>query len=107
MSFASLDDWRSAVDLFRRAYEQRPVDKPRSRYNDLAHLLEGLVAVGAWRDAETVMTDAIAYVGDISSARTTALLRRVIDQVDRARADATDSLVDTSDELRELLSSPV
>lgn len=65
------------------------------------------MAVGAWRDAETVMTDAIAYVGDISSARTTALLRRVIDEVDRARADATDSLVDTSDELRELLSSPV
>jgi hypothetical protein len=52
MSLTAMGDRHAAVDLFRPAYDTRPVSARRARYNDLAHLVEAEVGVRAWNDAE-------------------------------------------------------
>ncbi|HEY8524745.1 MAG TPA: hypothetical protein VIL48_07280 [Acidimicrobiales bacterium] len=98
MSLAGLDGWIAAVDLFQAAHDLRPSDAQRARYNDLAHLLEAQVAVGAWQDAETSLAAVLAGSGDVRSSRTTALLRRVGRQIVRTD-DAPSTLADAAHEL--------
>jgi hypothetical protein len=76
MSLTALSDRHAAVDLFRLAYEARPMPARRARYNDLAHLVEAEVGVRAWRDAEPDLECALTDAPDIRSARTAAVLRR-------------------------------
>jgi hypothetical protein len=103
MSFASLDDWSAAVELFEQAAELRPASAIRARYNDAAHLLEAQVAVNAWHDAEATIPAVLAGADDISSARTSALLRRVIRQIERSPGQLPSGLDDAAHELRQLL----
>jgi hypothetical protein len=44
-AMASIGEGIAAVDLFRQAVDLRPSIHRRSRYNDLAHLLDALVRV--------------------------------------------------------------
>lgn len=89
MSLTALGDLHAAVDLFRLAYETRPVSARSARDNDLAHLLEAEVGVRAWRDAEPDLECALTDAPDIRSARTATVLRRAGQGACRARASGT------------------
>jgi hypothetical protein len=103
MALASLDDWPAAVELFEQAAELRPATAVRARYNDAAHLLEAQVAVNAWHDAEAAIPVVLAGSGDINSARTSALLRRVVRQIERAQHAIPSTLSDSTHELGRVL----
>jgi hypothetical protein len=103
MSLASLDDWPTGVELFHQAWIIRPAEAHRARFNDLTHLLEAQIAAGAWHDAEASMASVIAESGDVNSSRTTGLLRRISDQLERARDAASSTLSDSAHDLRQLL----
>jgi hypothetical protein len=102
-SLASLDDWPAAVDLFEQAAELRPAPAVRARYNDAAHLLEAQVAVNAWHDAEATIPAVLAGADDIRSGRTSALLRRVVRQIERAQRTTPSILSDSAHELGRVL----
>jgi tetratricopeptide (TPR) repeat protein len=104
MSLTSLGDRSDAVDHFRLAWELRPVDARRARFNDLAHLLESQVDVGAWSDAESTLATIVASVEDVRSARTTNLLRGTVRQIDRQRDAVSSTVNDLTDELARALS---
>jgi hypothetical protein len=70
-------------------------------FNDLAHLVDAYVRVDAWADAERGLLDLFARADDIGSRRTTNLLVRTLDRIDRPRAPST--LVDAGEALRERL----
>jgi tetratricopeptide (TPR) repeat protein len=105
MSLTDLDRWSTAIDQFHTAYDLRPAEAHRARYNDLAHLLEAQVAGGAHREAEVSLTAVVARVADVQSARTAAILHRVTDRVSRAHAapstltDAAHALIRALDDL--------
>ncbi|MCX9190434.1 XRE family transcriptional regulator [Carbonactinospora thermoautotrophica] len=103
MCHAELGDWRHAVDLFWRTVDLCPADKPRGRYIYLAHLLEALVTLRAWGDAESVIDDVFGYVGEVGSARTAALLRKVVEHVERAWPAVPSSFGDVVKDLGQLL----
>ena len=89
--------------LFEQAAELRPTTATRARYNDAAHLLEAQVAVNAWHDAEATIPTVLAGTDDISSARTSALLRRVVRQLERAPGHLPSGLDHAAHELRQVL----
>jgi tetratricopeptide (TPR) repeat protein len=97
MMRADLGEATAAIDSLRAAYDLRPVDHRRARYNDLAHLLHALVDVQAWQEAESSMGELLSYGVEVSSARTAALLRRVVDAVRRGRPGPTSTLTDSAD----------
>ncbi|MEU8244743.1 hypothetical protein [Nonomuraea sp. NPDC048916] len=100
---AELGEWHNAVPLFKEATDLKSSSR-RSRYNDHVHFLDSLVHVHAWEDAErTIINDVIPQVGEVGSARTTNLLRRIIDRIEKSRAVATSTLVDSAADLRQLL----
>jgi transcriptional regulator with XRE-family HTH domain len=101
---ASTGDWRAAVDSFHAAMDARGPDLRRSHYNDAAHLWWSLLAVGAWRDAETVVAKLVARLDDLRSGRTRTLLRRGIDLVDRA-GSVPSGLADGTHDLRRRLTA--
>jgi transcriptional regulator with XRE-family HTH domain len=103
MSLASLDDWPGAVALFEQAAELRPANTIRARYNDAAHLFEAQVAVNAWHDAEATIPTVLNGATDISSARTSALLRRVLRRIERAPVQPPSGLDDAAHALRQAL----
>src|SRR5262249_38166837 len=91
---ASLGRRVPAVDMFRQAVDLRPAVQRRGRYNDLAHLLDALVRVSAWEDAEEVVAE-LRLSDSIGSGRTATLLRQVAARVART-PDAPSSLVDAT-----------
>jgi hypothetical protein len=91
---ASLGRRIPAVDMFRQAVDLRPAVRRRGRYNDLAHLLDALVRVSAWEDAEEVVAE-LRLSDSIDSGRTATLLRQVAARVART-PDAPSSLVDAT-----------
>jgi transcriptional regulator with XRE-family HTH domain len=103
MSLASLDELPAAVELFHEAWERRPPHAHRARYNDAAHLLEAQVNVGAWHDAEAPLAAILAGATEVNSARTTALLRRVVRQLEHRRHTIPPSLSDSLHALRQIL----
>ena len=96
MSLTALGDRHAAVDLFRLAYETRPVSARRARYNDLGHLVEAEVGVRAWRDAEPDLEHALTDAPDIRSARTATVLRRAGLAACRAKPAAPSTASDLS-----------
>jgi hypothetical protein len=96
MSFVSAGDWPQALALFEAAYEQRAASAPRSRYNDLAHLLAAQVSVRTWHDTEASLTELTNEAGSFRSGRTTALLRRILRQIG---SDPGSSILDLSEGL--------
>lgn len=90
---AELGDWVAAVDGYREAYETRSAlraaagvtGRRRVVYNDLAHLLEALAATEAWADIEVLLPATLDDVGEIGSARTRRVLRRVVRRAARAK----------------------
>ena len=104
MSLASLGDGPDAVDHFRLAWELRPLQARRARFNDLAHLLDAQVQVGAWDDAESSLATIVASAEDVGSARTTNLLRQTVRQIERRCDETTSTLGDLVAELAHALS---
>ncbi|MGH8901736.1 MAG: hypothetical protein ACRDYA_08630 [Egibacteraceae bacterium] len=103
MCHADLDNWGRAVELFHQAVELRPLGRPGARFNDLGYLLEALVEVEAWRDAEVTIENALPYVGKAGSTRTTVLLQGVTRRIDATKASP--SLRDAARHLRDLLNA--
>jgi tetratricopeptide (TPR) repeat protein len=103
MSLASADDWPNALDLFQVADEQRTEAAPRSRFNDSAHLLAAQVSVRTWHDAEASLNDLATDLASVRSGRTTALLRRVLRQINSVQTAAPPSILDAGERLAGLL----
>ncbi|WP_067793166.1 helix-turn-helix domain-containing protein [Actinomadura formosensis] len=97
MAHADLGEWEAAVPLLREAAELR-VGYRRARYNDLAHLLNALTHVGAWREVEPVLAEVAGIMPEVNSARTTNLLRRVASRI--VCADAPSTVVDMAGAVR-------
>jgi hypothetical protein len=102
-----LGDWTAAVDLLAAAAEgcnnanREDSSRNRSRFNDRAHLLDALVRVEAYTDAEPVIVMVMEQATEVGSQRTTNLLLRVCDRIQRSRASST--LADSAAALRRLL----
>jgi transcriptional regulator with XRE-family HTH domain len=103
MSHVSAGDWPQALGQFQAAYEQRAAAAPRSRYNDLAHLLAAQVAVRTWHDTETSLTELVSEAGSFRSARTTALLRHILRQIGRDNTGPPSSILDLGEGLSVIL----
>ncbi|MGH3373791.1 MAG: hypothetical protein ACRDP6_03535 [Actinoallomurus sp.] len=100
MSHAELGDWGASVELFQTSTVQRSASR-RAQYNDLVHLLNALVHVQDWREAELILSQVSTRVNDVGSTRTTNLLRRIAGRVVLAGAPST--ITDTAEELRRYL----
>jgi transcriptional regulator with XRE-family HTH domain len=108
---AELDDWPAAVDGYWEAYSMRgancsradgPSRRRRSDFNDLAHLVEALTAIAAWPEVEQLMPAVLAEAAEISSTRTTRVLRRATRRI--TRSPTTSSTVqDQAEDLSTLL----
>jgi tetratricopeptide (TPR) repeat protein len=89
MVFADLGEWRRAVPLFEDAADLRQdagVRYRRAGYNDAVHLLDALVRVAAWHDAEqTIVNDVVPHVAEVDSRRTANLLLRVIGRIEKSQ----------------------
>jgi hypothetical protein len=99
MLLADIGRQASAVDLFRAAVGKCPRRFVRARYNDLSHLLQAMVGVGAWRDAEPVIAEIAPYVGVVGSGRTEKLLRQTAVAMRRADTAANSTVRDGLDDL--------
>ncbi|MFD0857155.1 hypothetical protein ACFQ07_33435 [Actinomadura adrarensis] len=97
MAHAELGEWSVSVSLFQEAARQR-TEYQRAWYNDQAHLLNALVHVRAWQDAEPVILELLNGAGAVESGRTTNLLRRVADRIARAK-DVPSTVTDAAGEL--------
>ena len=106
MSLVSADEWPDALDLFQAAYEQRTEAAPRSRFNDSAHLLAAQVSVRTWHDAEASLNDLATDLASVRSGRTTALLRRILHQINAEQTAAPPSILDSGERLAGLLDDP-
>jgi DNA-binding XRE family transcriptional regulator/tetratricopeptide (TPR) repeat protein len=84
MLHADLGQLTRAVDLFQATVRDHPA-VGRRQYNNLAHLLDALTAVGAWSDAEPVLTEVLPMVDEIGSTRTERLLGRAAGRIGRAQ----------------------
>jgi transcriptional regulator with XRE-family HTH domain len=112
MAFADLGEWMRAVPLFKDAADLRignrreqGVRYRRAGYNDAVHLLNALVRVEAWRDAERIIVNDVApHVTEVDSRRTANLLLRIFGRIQKSRDAASSTLVDSASELREFLS---
>ena len=100
-----LGDRERSVDLLQRILPNYPPVKRRDRFLILAFLLDDLVTVGAWRDAEQVMAEVIGWCGQINSPRTDRLLREAIALICRADPPPPSTLVDMARQLDALLAS--
>src|SRR6266851_3568437 len=96
MAHAELGDWPAAVALFRASSAGRDA-RARDRYNDTAHLLNALVHVGAWREAEPVTAGLVETAAEVGSTRIANLLRRVTRRI--KAEDTTSALADSAEEL--------
>lgn len=104
MANAELGDWGAAVGLFHGSSAGRdPAGRARSRYNDAAHLLNALVHVRAWAEAEPVARELIGLAAEVGSARIANFLLRITQRI--KSADTTTTLADTAEELARLLHS--
>jgi transcriptional regulator with XRE-family HTH domain len=98
MAHAELGDWPAAVALFRASSAGRDAHaRARDRYNDTAHLLNALVHVGAWREAEPVTAGLVETAAEVGSTRIANLLRRVTRRI--KAEDTTSALADSAEEL--------
>ncbi len=78
MCLADLDEHTASLDLFHMAYDLRPLQAHRGRFNDLAHLLNAQTTVQAWHEAEQTILSLPPYLTEVRSRRTTALLRQTL-----------------------------
>jgi lambda repressor-like predicted transcriptional regulator len=103
MAHAELGEWRLAVPLFKEAADLRAGYR-RASYNDAVHFLDALVRVHAWQDAEQVIiSDVMPRVGEVGSMRSTNLLLRIIERIEKSRNAATSTLVDSAVSLRRFI----
>jgi hypothetical protein len=77
-------DLKGAVDLFHRAIELCPENRPRDRFMWHVHLLGTLVEMKEWDHAGEVAERAAPFVGDVACGRVVAVLRDSIRRIDRA-----------------------
>ncbi|MFC4011729.1 multiprotein-bridging factor 1 family protein [Nonomuraea purpurea] len=100
---AELGEWHNAVPLLKEAADLRQSSR-RSSYYASVHFLDSLVRVHAWGEAEqTMINDVMPKAQEIGSIRTTNLLLRTIERIEKARTVATSTLVDSAADLRQLL----
>lgn len=79
----------------------------RAAYNDLAHLLQALVDVAAWREAEEVMPTVLDFTREVRSARTEVMLRRAVQRTARAAAGPSSTLRDMGEQVAAVHGWPV
>jgi transcriptional regulator with XRE-family HTH domain len=103
MSLVSTGDWPSALEEFHAAYDQRAEAAPRSRFNDLAHVFAAQVSVRTWHDAEASLHELAADARAVRSARTTALLRRVLRRLNDEDAGSPPSILESAEQLAGIL----
>jgi tetratricopeptide (TPR) repeat protein len=82
MAHAELGDWSASIPYLRDAGERRS-DYQRAAYNDLAYLLNSLVHVRDWESAEDVLRQLIHPATCIASVRTSNLLARITQRIER------------------------
>ncbi|WP_326646444.1 hypothetical protein OG884_17625 [Streptosporangium sp. NBC_01755] len=100
LAHAELGEWGKAVAPLMDAYGST---RGRSRYNFGASLLNGLVHAQAWQEAEPIVVDVMAQASEIGSARTSNLLLRVADRIERAGTGPTSTLADLAQDMRRML----
>ncbi|MGH4011945.1 MAG: hypothetical protein ACRDTH_27920 [Pseudonocardiaceae bacterium] len=102
MSLACAGEWPNALHLFQAAYEQRTEDAPAPCFNDSAHLLAAQVSVRTWHDAEASLDD----LASVRSGRTTALLCRILRQVNAEHTAAPPGILDSGAQERHIRDGP-
>ena len=90
---ADLGDWRAAVPLLHEAASARAKGHgARTVHHDRATLLEALVRAGAWADIPPALAVLSANGPLISSARTSAVLRRAAAHAGSGPEDLTETV---------------
>ncbi|WP_329521047.1 hypothetical protein [Spirillospora sp. NBC_01491] len=107
MLHVELGEWDPAITAItesasgRTNARRRASTRTRARYNDLAQLLEVLVHIEAWNEAEPVLIEVLDQAAEVGSARTTNILTGVVDGIVRRRGPSV--IVDAAMDLRRLL----
>jgi hypothetical protein len=81
MALADLGRPREALRKFEQAVTATALRYLRGRYLNLGYLLGAQVKVGAWRDAETTMSQIMTMVGQVNSTRAVILLARILPDI--------------------------
>ncbi|GAA3029839.1 hypothetical protein [Actinokineospora globicatena] len=90
-----------SADIFADALAHSPKYRVRGLYSRTTYLFESLVAVGAWRQAETLVSHLEPYIREVGSGRTATILAGALGAVDAAKVPPT--LRDGAVHLRGLL----
>ncbi|MDQ3404102.1 MAG: helix-turn-helix domain-containing protein [Actinomycetota bacterium] len=90
-----------SVAIFADALAHSPKHRVRGLYSRTTYLLESLVAVGDWRQAEVLVPHLEPYIREVGSGRTTAILRRALRAIHAG--DVPSNLRDGAVHLRGLL----
>lgn len=91
---AQFAEWEQAAEHFHQAVARAPDSYPWARYIAGGRLLEALVRLRAWADAEPVAVDVLALAGEVSSARADRLLLRVAELAGQAGSAVPSTLAD-------------
>ena len=87
-----------AITMFQDSSASRDANaRARDRYNDTAYLLNALVHVQAWDDAEPVLADLACLSSVVGSGRIVNLLRRVTQRI--KAAETTSAVSDSAEAL--------
>ncbi|SDI07709.1 hypothetical protein SAMN05421505_1335 [Sinosporangium album] len=102
MCMGDLGLWGKSVDAIAVAVENcRHSGQGRCGFNDHALLLDALVRVGSWRDAEPILETLLPKVVEIGSIRTIRLLDKVATRA-LSNPGATSTVKDSASELRRI-----
>jgi transcriptional regulator with XRE-family HTH domain len=96
MAHTHLGHWEQAVPLYEHVVSRR-----EPGYLDRTLLLEALIHVRDWREAEPLLSELAEQTGEIASIRTTNLLRRVVHRLGRTKTPST--IADRAENLRRAL----
>jgi transcriptional regulator with XRE-family HTH domain len=103
MLHASLGDWATALPGFGHAVNACAPTYHRGLYVHRAYLLEALIRLGSWPDAERTLLEVLPMVGAVGSARTVRVLRRVAALTAQAGPAVPSTVRDAAGELQRRL----
>ncbi|GLW89641.1 XRE family transcriptional regulator [Actinokineospora globicatena] len=94
-------DHGRSVDIFADALARSPKHRVRGMFSRTTYLFESLVAVGDWRQAESLVPHLEPYIREVGSGRTAAILAGALGTVEAMKVSP--SLRDGATHLRGLL----
>jgi transcriptional regulator with XRE-family HTH domain len=103
LAHGDLGDSARAADLLQRSVEDCPPRRQSARFIYMAQQLRASVDAGAWSDAETVIEQAVPYIGEVRSGRTLGVLHGGVERI--AEAGAPQRLVEAGRHLGEVLTA--